>query len=163
MNPNSVFRKRICSGAFNSHLWAVCDLVKMGELDLSPPYQRGLVWTIQQKQDLIDTLTQGLNMPALYVRERDALHPGPWMEMVDGKQRLSTIIAFMADEFSFRDRLFSEWSETDRAVFRHLFISVVQLIDATDEDIALVYNRINFNGTPHLPQEDKSLDENHQA
>lgn len=147
--PGSVFAKRICSGATNSHLWAVLDLVDKGELDVSPPYQRGLVWTLQQKQDLIDTMTMGLNIPAIYVREREDVHEGAWMEVVDGKQRISTIKEFMSDGFAFQGKLYSQWLNRDRDVFRGLFISVVHLVYASDEDVRTVYERINFNGTPH--------------
>jgi len=65
-------------------------LVEDGILDLNPPYQRGLVWDLEHKVKLIDSLVSGLGIPAVYFREkRDGY------EVIDGKQRIHTICSFL--------------------------------------------------------------------
>jgi hypothetical protein len=62
-----------------------------GELILQPAYQRSLVWTDEHKDMLIESLLLRLPIPSMFVAtDKD----GNW-EVVDGLQRLSTIIQFV--------------------------------------------------------------------
>ena len=154
MRHDSVFARRVTTGASTMHLWSLVDLVERGDLDLNPPYQRGLVWSLEQKKALISTILSGLNIPSLYIRQFDDQREGPWQEVVDGKQRLSTLIAFMRDEFTYAGQAFSEWRSVDQDIFRNTFISAVTLYDVSDEDALTIYERINFNGTPQVAGDD---------
>jgi len=73
--------------------------VEDGILDLNPPYQRGLVWDLEHKVKLIDSLVSGLGIPAVYFREkRDGY------EVIDGKQRIHTICSFLNDGFPYNGK-----------------------------------------------------------
>lgn len=122
-------------------------------LDLNPFYQRGLVWSLEQKVALIDSICSGLALPALYIREYDYSSHKKYQEVLDGKQRISTIIEFMADGFEYRGVKYSEWGRGDKIDFRMTTIGVVLLVDITDAQAVDVYNRLNFNGTPHTEED----------
>ena len=61
-----------------------------GELFITPEYQRVFRWTIFQQSRFIESVILGIPIPPIFVAEDDE---GKW-EVVDGLQRLSTILAF---------------------------------------------------------------------
>ena len=64
-------------------------------LDLTPPFQRNLVWSSKQKSELIESIIMGIPLPAFYVKE----NPEGVYVVVDGKQRLSTLFDFIDGKF----------------------------------------------------------------
>ena len=73
-------------------------LFDSGKLWLNPHYQREAVWVRSQKQLLIDSLLQDIDVPKLYFRAIS--HDGYELEVVDGQQRLTTLQIFLS---AFRD------------------------------------------------------------
>ena len=61
-------------------------------------YQRALVWTSSQKTLLIDSIWQDFDIPKVYLHEKDGI-----FHVVDGKQRLTTIISYLNDEFVIKE------------------------------------------------------------
>lgn len=79
-------------------LGQILDMLKKGELDLSPDFQRKKVWKPWQKSRLIESVFLRIPLPAFYfAADSDGL-----MHVVDGLQRLSTIQDFAqgAPEFN---------------------------------------------------------------
>jgi hypothetical protein len=74
----------------------VRELVRMsneGELTRAPEYQRQFRWDEEQESKLVESIFLGLPVPAIYVAtNRD----GTW-ELIDGLQRVSTLIHYVAD------------------------------------------------------------------
>ena len=71
---------------------------KAGTLSLSPSFQRRSVWTLGTKSYLIDTIVRGLPIPILFVRDRRKKLNifAPIREVVDGQQRIRTVISYIA-------------------------------------------------------------------
>lgn len=73
-------------------------------LVLDPPYQRGAVWTEDQRMALVKSWLLGLPIPAVILNDRarntwtdkapDARH----MAVVDGKQRIETALAWFSGD-----------------------------------------------------------------
>ena len=65
----------------------------------NPEYQRGLVWTLKQKQDYVINLFNGMAdiKPTilLYYEDNKDIY-----EVLDGKQRLTTLFQFIDNEFA---------------------------------------------------------------
>jgi hypothetical protein len=66
------------------------DMVAGGLIDISPEYQRHFVWDHDRESELIESIYLGIPVPSLYMA---ANRDGTW-EVVDGVQRLSTLIHF---------------------------------------------------------------------
>ncbi|MBK7393023.1 MAG: DUF262 domain-containing protein [Chloracidobacterium sp.] len=65
-------------------------------LRLSPSFQRRQVWPKPAKSLLIDTVVRGIPMPIVFLREQMDLELlEPIREVVDGQQRLRTMISFI--------------------------------------------------------------------
>lgn len=143
----------------NNHL-PVHQLVQMynaGHINMNPFYQRGLVWTQEQKERLIDSMLWGVAVPSLYFRDifmQSGCKIGSHLEVVDGKQRLSTIAEFMADKLTYQGKLFSELPEPVRGMFSTQAISCYMVEGLDDDAIVELYERLNFGGVPHLREDE---------
>jgi hypothetical protein len=83
--------------------------IKCGELILDPPYQRGSVWTLDQRIALVESWLRGLPAGVVILSDRgEGLWNGPdpyatgkgiWA-CVDGKQRLTTAVMWFNSEFA---------------------------------------------------------------
>lgn len=72
---------------------------KNKSLVLSPSFQRRPVWPKSAKSYLMDSIIQGLPIPIIFLREQTNLETlEPIREVVDGQQRLRTIISFVSPE-----------------------------------------------------------------
>lgn len=73
----------------------------------NPPYQRnGDVWSLEKKQLLIDSIINRYDIPKLYFHQyaRDeARRTGKTYAVIDGRQRLETIIKFIEGNFPLSD------------------------------------------------------------
>jgi len=118
-------------------------------IDMNPEYQRGLVWDIEHKVKLIDSIVEGIGVPSIFLRELEGVNEKYHYEMVDGKQRLSTIVGFMQDEFPYNGKVWSEHDAFSHRVFEQSPIGASVLRYASDEEVKELYNRINFGGVPH--------------
>lgn len=72
--------------------WFV-DMDNQNRLELNPPYQRRSVWTASDRHYFLDTIFNNYPCPAVYV-QKEIGPQGPRYNVVDGKQRLSTILNF---------------------------------------------------------------------
>src|SRR2546428_7286017 len=69
---------------------------RIGSLHLSPAFQRRPVWPPGAKSLLIDTVVTGIPMPIVFLREvTDLKSLEPQRQVVDGQQRLRTLISFI--------------------------------------------------------------------
>lgn len=135
-------------------------------IEINPVYQREAgVWSVEKKQLFIDSLFNGFDIPKLYLNVYPPDHPYLYA-IVDGKQRLTTIISFMKDEFSLADDFvysgpddldgaeaplggckFSELSDRAKEIFKGVPMAVTKTDDASEEDIEALFARLN-NGEP---------------
>jgi hypothetical protein len=68
-------------------------------------YQRKLVWSVEEKQRLIDSILQGLPIPLFLMAEIGPPPDAPY-ELIDGMQRLNAIFSFLENEFSVDEKYF---------------------------------------------------------
>lgn len=80
----------------SSHNFSVRELVRMldeGELNIAPEYQRKYRWSKEVASTLIESLFLGLPIPPIFV----ATNANFELEVVDGLQRLSTMLYFVGE------------------------------------------------------------------
>jgi hypothetical protein len=93
-------------------LTTLVQYVESGRIDLNPPYQRGDVWTEDQRVALVYSWLCGATIPSITISDRSApiwrdraafdIHKtdkGIWA-VIDGKQRLTTAVMWMRGEFA---------------------------------------------------------------
>ncbi|MFI6030815.1 DUF262 domain-containing protein [Amycolatopsis magusensis] len=150
------------------------NMVTEGELLLSPPYQRGDVWTPQQRIALMKSLLLGVPVAAIVVNRRgdnaewranEGDPGGVWYACIDGKQRLTTLCQWHAGELAIP----ADWidpellttapgdtitatdlSTTGRRILGQRFI--IPMAEATLPSLASeaeTYRLINSAGTSH--------------
>lgn len=76
------------------------DLHKRGLIDLTPPYQRHSVWTPKERRYFLDTIFNGYPCPPLFLYKTLSDEGVATYHVVDGKQRLETIINFSENKIS---------------------------------------------------------------
>jgi len=85
--------------AVTKTLYNVSDFLEWqrgGGLNLRPYFQRGNVWTTKSKSYLIDTLLRGYPIPIIYLQiKTDSVSLRNVRQVVDGQQRLRTILAYV--------------------------------------------------------------------
>lgn len=79
-------------------MWAITSFVGYaddGDLKLSPSYQRADVWPTGDAQKLIESILRGIPLPSVIILERRrGTGQGTEYEVVDGKQRLTSVLRF---------------------------------------------------------------------
>lgn len=70
------------------------DMMKEGDINLSPDFQRNTVWDSKRKSRLIESIFLRIPLPALYFSQSK----NGKLSVVDGLQRLSAIKQFMDDK-----------------------------------------------------------------
>ena len=77
--------------------WPIAEFVGYArdfDLNLSPSYQRADVWPTSSSQLLIESILRGIPLPSIIILER-ADEDRTSYEVVDGKQRLTSILRFI--------------------------------------------------------------------
>lgn len=76
------------------------DLYRRNLLDLNPPYQRHSVWTTKERRYFLDTVLNGYPCPPLFLYKSISDEGVATYHVVDGKQRLETIISFAENKIT---------------------------------------------------------------
>ena len=84
-------RKNIFTQQYDMSIGELINLYRDNELILDPVFQRFYRWTDIQRTKLIESILLGIPIPPIYVSQRE---DGKW-EVIDGLQRLSTILNFV--------------------------------------------------------------------
>jgi len=128
-----------------THFWS---LLYFFGVDMNPDYQRELVWELEDKVKLIDSIFSNVDIGKFVFRqmpERISID-APYYQVIDGKQRLSTIKDFYEDRFKYKGLTFSELHPIDQAHFNCYPISVANVERATDQQIYKLFVRLNTGG-----------------
>lgn len=121
-------------------------------LDMSPEYQRGLVWEESDKVKLIDSIFSQVDIGKFVFRKLPFKSEGPAYEIVDGKQRLNALLEFMSDRFAYKGKTWSQLSQNDRRYIDGYSISYAQLDEKyTRQQILELFVRLNTGGKPMDP------------
>lgn len=84
-------RLQIHTDSYPMSIGELVNLYEEKELIINPEFQRVYRWNSTQKSRLIESIFLGIPLPSIFVSQRN---DGVW-DVVDGLQRLSTILSFM--------------------------------------------------------------------
>lgn len=135
---------------------------ELGGLELSPKFQRRSVWTNAARSYLIDTLLLGLPVPPIYIRVvQNPQRTKQVREVVDGQQRISAILEFMAGKYSLArnietdasgKRFFQLTEEQQDRILQYPFICEV-FHGITDAEVLSIFARLNTHSVKLNAQE----------
>ena len=152
-------------------LWNVNQVVKgiaNGTIVSDNAIQRGFVWDKKRMSLLIDTILRDYTIPPVYTIRTDKLIKVKSKEvsvydLIDGKQRTTTLYRFMNNEFrleglepicdsdgeeiDINGKTFEELDEDMQDTFKSYGLTVYYLSDVTDDEISDMMSRLN-NGKP---------------
>lgn len=117
-------------------------------VDMNPVYQRDLVWTLEQKRDLIGSIECGIDIGRFVFVHKNYKYGESDYEILDGKQRLSALIDFYEDRFSYKGRYFSELSKQDRRRITDSGVLVAELKNGNEQEIVNCFVKLNSTGKP---------------
>lgn len=135
-------------------------------VDLNPPYQReGEIWRADTRSTLIDSIINSLDLPKLYFEKLSDKRLTPsgltyQYAVIDGKQRLETILSFirghlpLSEDFKFFEdesveiggRTFPEINDSYPALARRFLdyqLTVVSVVSDSGDLIEEMFQRLN--------------------
>ena len=130
------------------------DLNKTGQLDLDPPYQRKSVWTLKDRTYFLDTIFKGYPSPAIFVHKETDDQGKTIYHVVDGKQRLQTILMFVQNEIhigkdfgdqNFNNKIFDDLSTEQKQIFWNYVITVEFVESIETQSVNQIFDRLNRN------------------
>lgn len=148
--------------------------VKSNEALFDNVVQRGLVWSPQQKSELIYSLAMGIRVPEMFAK-RTVKDGATLYDVFDGKQRMNTIYQYLEDSFKLKTikpvtyvdankkkktidisgKLFSELPEMLQRIIEERSLRLVVFDDITEEELIEMFILLN-NGKP-LTSKSKAL------
>ena len=134
--------------------WLISDIInwyKAKELVINESFQRHSVWPLHAKSLLIDSILNELPMPKIFIRTKiDAKLQKTIKEIVDGQQRIRSIVEFANNEFAlssksdrFSGLKYSDLSSDVQEAFLGYVITADHLLNATDDDVIDIFARLN--------------------
>lgn len=163
---------------FNSYDLSIKELISMVDdklIDIAPEYQRQFRWDTDRQSSLIESLFLGIPVPAIFMAtNRD----GSW-ELIDGVQRVSTILCFAGSDETiskinakesvrlklsglkklglFNNMTFNELPPDIQTKFKLTSLKITTLSDKSDLNVRFdLFERLNRGGIILSDQEIRS-------
>jgi len=143
---------------FDSRTYSINDFLEWNDkkqLQLSPKFQRKSVWTEDAKSYLMDTIIRGKPIPKIFIRQTINVESRQSVrEVVDGQQRLRTILSYLNDGFVISKKhnskyggyFFSQLGNVDSDIQSQILnyeLAVDLLVNLPDNEILDIFSRLN--------------------
>lgn len=128
--------------------------IERGAFDYNAPYQRPYVWKKKQQQEFLSTCVSGFPIGTIAIaKHKNWLgKDGPWLEVVDGKQRLMTLEKFITGEIPIRLKGIDIWwrslTRAEQLAFGRPYLPLITMENATRQEILDYFIAVNFTGVP---------------
>jgi len=120
--------------------------IRRGTLNLTPYFQRNLVWRSIHKAEFIETIREGLPFPQIFIAKGsiDVDSMVSTSSVVDGQQRMSAIMEYVEGGFSVKGKRFDDLSTEDKTEILKYEVAVID-IDLKDDEpqIVDIFKRLN--------------------
>ncbi len=131
------------------------DLNSNKKLDLNPEYQRKSIWTPSDREFFLDTVMNNFPCPPIFLHKDIDANGKVTYRVIDGKQRLTSIILFAENKFAlgytdgettpYTGKTFNQLLEEEKKTFWNYMIPV-EMVNV--DNIAIVrgiFDRLNRN------------------
>jgi len=153
----------------SQRMYSILDIIRLldsGELSIQPKYQRRRTsWPINAKTALIDTIMNNFPLPPIYLRDFVNDVGKRKKEIIDGQQRISTIVEFYKNKFALAKNIFDEqfsgleYQELPTDV-QHMIedfeVSFISIKGASESDVISIFSRLNSFSLPLNTQEKRN-------
>ena len=166
-------RRQVDFDTYDITVQQLVTMVEQSAIDVAPVYQRQFRWDAERRSALIESIFLGVPVPSLFMA---ANKDGTW-ELVDGVQRLSTLVQFAGTpearlKLGLKERLvvrdaaklsalngftFDDLPPSARLQFNTRPIKVITLSDKSDTEVRFdLFERLNTGGVALTNQEIRS-------
>ena len=139
-------------------IYDIYHMVTFGYLEINPDYARRFRWSDQFQQGLIQSVLDGFPIANIIVQEYELGH----YRVIDGVQRLNTIINFLENQFSIFDsgngrRYFSDMSILEQRKIQDYQLMMYVIRGESSEVAAQIFKRISSSTSHIAPQESRNF------
>jgi hypothetical protein len=129
--------------------------------EFEPVYQRGLVWDLEDKVALIDSIFNNVDIGKFtFIKPKSIMDKN---EVLDGKQGLTTLLEYYEDRFEYKGYKFSDLSIKDKNHITGYTVSWGETENLTEEQKLRYFIKLNTTGKPmdekHIEKVKKMLEE----
>ena len=132
---------------YELHRW-----LTQGRLHVEPEWQRAYVWDKKRAARLIESVLIGMPIPVVYLAEMEDGN----FEVVDGRQRLTSIFEFFKGEYSLKGlemltdlngKRFADLDSRNQSKLENYTLRTFELSSSTPKDMMfLLFERLNTGG-----------------
>jgi len=115
-------------------------------VDFTPDYQRDYVWTDDDKVKLIDSIFNNITIGLFVFAKLAYTDNAKGYEIIDGKQRLTALVDFFEDRFTYQGLFFSQLSNRDMQHFENYGASIGILHEPTEKEKLAAFLAVNTFG-----------------
>lgn len=168
-------KRKVDFNTYDLSVKELINMVKEGIIDIAPDYQRQFRWEADRQSTLVESIFLGIPIPSLFM----ATNPDGTWELIDGVQRVSSIVNFAGDAeereiiwgapkkplklsgleklTDFNDKTFVELPFDIQMKFKLASIKVITLSDKSDLSVRFdLFERLNRGGVTLSDQEIRS-------
>ncbi len=153
----------------SQRMYSILDISRLldsEELSIQPKYQRRrTAWPINAKTALMDTIFNNFPLPPIYLRDYVDGEGKRKKEIIDGQQRISTIVEYYKNEFALSKNIydeelagckFSDLTLEEQLMVEDFEVSFISIRGASDGDIISIFSRLNSFSLPLNSQEKRN-------
>ena len=136
----------------NRNIYSLLNYHYLFGVDFKPDYQRGSVWDEEDREKLLDSIFAGREIGRFVFKQlpfNRTNDDGNYYEIVDGKQRMLTLLAFYENRFPYKGVFYNDLSVLDKNWFMDAPIGVAELDqNTTRAEVLEVFLALNEGGKP---------------
>ena len=136
----------------NRSMYSLLSFQYLFGVDFNPDYQRGSVWDEEDREKLLNSIFAGREIGRFVFKQLPFIRAnddGNYYEIVDGKQRMLTLLAFYENRFPYKGVFYNDLSALDKNWFMDAPIGVAELDqNTTRAEVLEVFLALNEGGKP---------------
>ena len=144
---------------YNTSLESLLNKFYLSGVDMNPVYQRDYVWDDKDKEALLDSIFNHIEIGKFAFIQRDYSFDVGY-EILDGKQRLSTLLDFYENRLAYKGVYYNDLSAKDRFTFLNTPVSVGETNNLSMEQIYEYFYKLNRCGKVMSEEHLKKIKEN---
>lgn len=150
-STNLATNRKLSLNYYPSYFYEIYDDVMSGKLDLFPDYQRGIVWGDDERKELIESLLMNADIGKIvlvYINDSTYFENGKAWEVLDGVNRITTIVDYINNKFSVNGYYFDDLDRNDRQAIEGHTIGVAKIDELSMYDKLKLFLLLNRGGKP---------------